>query len=86
MKNFIIVSKCLRVTKINTETGWYEFHFKGVFAGEIIKSVILCSSPLVLMEKGTEYLIYAEPIAVVENVLKGKVIKVKRLEDCWDKS
>jgi len=85
MKNFIIVSKCLRVTKINNEKGWYEFHFKGVFAGNIVKKVLLFS-PVLSINVDVEYLIYAEPIAFHENTLRGKVVKIKPLEECWDRS
>lgn len=85
MKNFIIVSKCLRVTKINTETDWYEFHFKGVFAGKFVRKIVLYS-PSFAINIGVEYLIYAQPIAFEDNVLRGNVIKLKTLEECWDKS
>ena len=41
MKTVIIVSKCIKVAKLNHSENWYHFHFKGVCAGESLKKVVL---------------------------------------------
>ncbi len=41
MKNIIIVSKCIRIAPYSETENQYYFHFKGVFAGDLLKEVIL---------------------------------------------
>lgn len=86
MKTVIIVSKCLRVTKIDPEIGNYEFHFKGVYAGESLKKILLTGSLDFNLKRGEEYLIYLQVQTVENNSLSGKIIKVKRIDECWDKT
>lgn len=86
MKTVIIVSKCLRVTKINLDESCYDFHFKGVCAGEVIKKVSLKGSHQMLIKKGEEYLMYVQIISFERGVLKGLLLKVKLLDECWDRS
>jgi hypothetical protein len=83
MKNVIIVSKCLRV---DLRTGEYHFHFKGVFAGEAVERVTLVCAAGVSLSSGEEYLLYVQLISCLQGELRGKVIKARRLEECWDKS
>lgn len=86
MKTVIIVSKCLRVTKFNSSELTYEFHFKGVFAGELLRKVILQGSQNLHIKKGIEYLMYVQTTSVIDGTLKGKILKSKVLDECWDKS
>lgn len=86
MKTVIIVSKCLRVTKFKSCEYPYEFHFKGICAGEVIKKVILSASNEISFLKGEEYLLYVSLISMESGILKGRVIKSKRLDECWDRS
>ena len=86
MKTLIIVSKCLRVTKFNLSEYPYEFHFKGICAGEVIKKVILSASGKISFVKGEEYLLYVSLISMESGILKGRVLKSKRLDECWDLS
>ncbi len=86
MKTVIIVSKCLRVTKFDPQTSWYEFHFKGVFAGEAIKKVMLLGSQSFSIKKGEEYLMYVKLLSCEQGLLKGTILKAKILDECWDKS
>lgn len=86
MKTVIIVSKCLRVIKFNVSEYAYEFHFKGICAGEVIKKVILSASEGITFHKGEEYLMYVSLIAMEDGILKGRVLKSKRLDECWDRS
>jgi hypothetical protein len=86
MKTVIIVSKCLRVIKINQSENWYEFHFKGVCAGEYLKKLMLKSRADFKLKKNEEYLLYVETISFDEGTLLGKVIKAKLLSECWDRS
>ena len=86
MKNFIIVSKCLRVTKIDQVDSLAEFHFKGVFAGRDVRRVFLFFNNETKISLGMEYLIFAELVAYEEKKLRGRVVKVKNLDSCADKS
>jgi hypothetical protein len=86
MKTVIIVSKCLRVTKFNPHESTYEFHFKGVCAGEALRKVVLIGRHDFLIKKGEEYLMYVQMVAFEEGTLKGHILKAKPLDECWDKS
>ena len=86
MNNVIIVSKCLRVTKFKTGEAWYEFHFKGVCAGKLIKKVILRGLQEEEIKKGSEYFIYVRCLSLEDSTLRGEMIKSKLLDDCWDRS
>jgi hypothetical protein len=86
MKTVIIVSKCLRVIKFNSTESWYEFHFKGVCAGESLKKVLLLGRHNFHISKGTEYLMYIQMLFCEKGILKGKILKLRRLDECWDRS
>jgi hypothetical protein len=86
MKTLIIVSKCLKESKINPEESLYEFHFKGVCSGAALKKVILRARHDFCLIPGEEYLMYVAPISMKGGTLKGLVIKSRRLDECWDKS
>ncbi len=86
MKTVIIVSKCLRVTKFNLSQGTYEFHFKGVYAGEVVRKVILQGELNLDLSKGEEYLMYVRLTSFQTGILQGDILKLKRLEECWDRS
>lgn len=86
MKTVIIVSKCLRVTKFNPLENWYEFHFKGVCAGESLKKVMLLGRVDSDVKAGEEYLIYVQLYSFTAGTLKGRIIKLKKLDECWDLS
>lgn len=86
MKTVIIVSKCLRVTKFNSLESWYEFHFKGVCAGEQLRKVILRGRHEFHLRRGEEYLMYVQMLTCEDGVLKGHILKVRLLEECWDRS
>jgi hypothetical protein len=38
------------------------------------------------IKKGEEYLMYVQMITFHEGTLKGKILKAKLLDECWDKS
>jgi hypothetical protein len=86
MKTVIIVSKCLRVTKFNSHESWYEFHFKGVCAGESLRKVMLRGRHDFKIKKGDEYLMYIQMLSMECGVLKGIILKARPLDECWDKS
>ena len=86
MKTVIIVSKCSRIIKLNSTEDWFEFHFKGVCAGESLRKVRLKGKKDFNIRLGEEYLIYVSLISCTEGVLKGDVLKVKPLAECWDRS
>jgi hypothetical protein len=86
MKTLIIISKCLRVTKIKSEEKWYEFHFKGVWAGESLKRIFLQCSNDIIIKKNEEYLMYVRMTSLADGILRGVVIKSVQVKDCWDRS
>jgi hypothetical protein len=86
MKTVIIISKCTRVIKLTTDERWYEFHFKGVCAGERLSKIMLRSENNFQICKNEEYLIYVSIISLCDGTLKGQIIKIKNLEDCRDQS
>lgn len=86
MQNVIIVSQCLRVTKMKNQGDWYQFHFKGAFAGQCLSKVFLKAARGVEIKKGEEYLLFVQVLSCDNAVLKGHILKAKRLEDCWDRS
>ena len=76
MRDFIIISKCLRVT--NRELNEFEFRFKGIYQGQIIRKVIL-SSPAHGLVTGDEYVIHVTKSDFMDGVLKGEVKRLKKL-------
>ncbi|MFL5783915.1 MAG: hypothetical protein ACJ76H_04835 [Bacteriovoracaceae bacterium] len=86
MKNIIIVSKCVRISPYSSEENNYYFHFKGVFAGDLLKEVVLRGRKEFHIERGEEYLIYVQMIALEKGTLWGKILRIKPLDECWDKS
>jgi hypothetical protein len=86
MKNIIIVSKCIRITPFSSEENYYYFHFKGVFAGDLLKEVILRGRTDFLIRKDEEYLIYVRMTSLERGTLWGSIFRIKPLEQCWDRS
>jgi hypothetical protein len=86
MKTVIIVSRCLRIIKMNPAEFWFEFHFNGVCAGEKLKKVILKGRPDFHIAKGEEYLLYVQMLSLEQGVLKAIIVKLKKLDECWDRS
>jgi hypothetical protein len=86
MKTVIIVSKCLSVTKMNKCEEWYHFHFKGVCGGESLKKVILKGRKDFGIQKGSEYLLYVRLISCQGGILKGEILRLKSLSECWDRA
>ena len=86
MKTVIIVSKCSRVIKLNQIEDYYEFHFKGVCAGESLRKVRVKGRKDFNIRLGEEYLMYVGHLLFTEGVLKGTMLKIKPLSDCWDQS
>ncbi len=86
MKTVIIVSKCLRVTKFNSHESTYEFHFKGVCAGEALRKVLLQGRHDFEIKRGEEYHMYVQMLSFEGGTLRGIILKAKLLDECWDKS
>ncbi len=86
MKTVIIVSKCSRVIKLNQIEDYYEFHFKGVCAGESLRKVRVKGGKDFNIRLGEEYLMYVGHLICREGVLNGTILKIKPLSDCWDQS
>lgn len=85
MKSIIIVSKCLRVIKFESHE-CYEFHFKGIFKGQLIKKIRIEYSNKTTLLPGKEYLVHLRDPKVNESVLEGTIVRVRLLDECFDKS
>jgi hypothetical protein len=86
MKTVIIVSKCLRVIKLNHYENTYVFHFRGVCAGESLRKVILSGRKDFEIKKNEDYLMYVQMQKFDQGTLLGRILKCKPLDDCWDRS
>jgi hypothetical protein len=86
MQNVIIVSKCLGVTQINPEESWYEFHFKGVYAGKSLKKVMLLGKQGLKLICGDEYMMYIQIHSFQNGILNGIILKTATLNDLRDRS
>ena len=85
MKSIIIVSKCLRVIKLNSDT-FYEFHFKGVCQGRLIKKIRLKGLQNQEIVPGGEYIIQLRDQRYMDHLLEGEIVKFRLLEECLDRS
>ena len=72
--------------KLNQSECLYEFHFKGVCAGEALRKVLLRGRKEFQIKKGEEYLIYVQLFSFEQGVLKGSILRMKLLSECWDRS
>jgi hypothetical protein len=86
MNTVIIVSICLRVTNFDLNENIYEFHFKGVCAGESLRRVLLRGQRDLAIKRGDEYLLYVNLHSIEKGILRGQIIKSKPIDQCWDKS
>lgn len=86
MKTLIIVSKCLKITKLNQSENLYQFHFKGVFSGQALKTIVLRGRKDFQLAKGEDYLMYVQMLSWDSGTLKGSILKAKPLSECFDKS
>ena len=86
MKTVIIVSKCLRVTKLNQFENTYVFHFRGVCAGESLRKVVLSGRKDFQIRKHEDYLMYVQMDKFEKGILIGRILKCKPLDECWDRS
>ncbi len=86
MKTVLIVSKCSGVSKLKSNEIWYQFHFKGVYAGEVLRKVMLRSKKEFNVTKDEEYLMYVQLLSCMHGVLRGEILKLKILNECWDRS
>lgn len=85
MKTVIIVSKCLKKTHAKANAlAECHFQFKGVCAGEPLREVILQKPATIPIRKGSEYLMYVQFHSAADGILRGKILKAKPLDDCWD--
>lgn len=85
MKSIIIVSKCLRVINFKSQI-FYEFHFRGVCEGQLIKKVKLLQLDRFELVPGEAYLVQVRDHKINGSVLEGKIMKFRLLEECFDRS
>lgn len=76
MRTVIIVSRCL-----NEHSERPNFHFKGFFAGQFIKSLKLNGDPSMKWKKGEDYVLYVNVECVRSGILWGQVIRSRALEE-----
>jgi hypothetical protein len=81
MKTVIIVSKCLRISKVKCH-----FHFRGSYAGHLISGLQLQNENKFVIHQGGEYLMWVAVEGVSGGVLRGRILRARSLEECWDRS
>ena len=62
-----------------------EFHFKGVYAGQIIKKINLMVSLSQKIVLNEDYILHVEVHRIENECLWGKLIKSKALSECFMK-
>jgi hypothetical protein len=86
MKTIIIVSRCTKIKKFSPDYETCEFHFKGVCAGEVLRTLQLKARRDFSIKKNEDYLMYVQVEKLEKGCLEGTILKVKNLEECWDRS
>lgn len=75
----IVVSYCLSKTACLDQVK-YRFHFKGFFAGKLLKEIrVIGKNEDFLI--GSEYIIHLKIIKVIDNILMGRLLRKKLLEE-----
>lgn len=71
----VALSRCLE-----TSLNFHRFHFRGVYLGQSIVEINLCVKDNIKgFEKGADYLLYIDVIAIRRNKLIGSLIRHKRI-------
>ncbi len=81
-----MVSKCTKILKTSYGTNHCKFHFKGVFQGEVLKGALLEAKSDLVIDQGSDYLMHVEYWICEKGILRGKILKIKSLDQCWDRS
>lgn len=84
-KNIIIVSKCQHIVPYSETENTYFFHFKGVFAGDMLTEIILRGRMEFNIEQDLEYLLYVKMDTITNGTMVGSILRLKPLDECWDK-
>lgn len=79
MRTVIIISRCLDV-----RPGRNNFHFRGFYAGEEIKSLQLVAIGGLTWVKHAEYVMHVKVVKVEAGVLYGEVLRGKLLSELTD--
>lgn len=83
MRDIIIISRCQKIRNRNAIEQTGEFHFKGVYLGESIKKIVLSIPLHQTITVDEEYILHIKLQFIDEHCLWGKIIKSKRLADCF---
>lgn len=77
MKGVYLLSTCEKVTCKKVKY-LVSFHFKGVYLGQKISHVELMSDTR--LEKGSDYFLFIEVVAIKQEKLLGKLIRYKLID------
>lgn len=83
MREIIIISRCQRIKRHNALEQLGEFHFKGVYSGEMIKRIFLIIPLNQTIEINEEYVLHVQLFYIREDYLMGKIIRAKNLALCF---
>lgn len=75
MQDFVLIlSRCEKEVK-----GVYIFHFKGFYSGIRLEKLEVFPQSTELLELNHNYLLWGKKLDIIENVLRVKLIKYKKL-------
>jgi len=81
-KCVMIITKCVKgIGSKDLEKGYAEFSFKGYYLGQRIIKVLLAPNKKEKFVEGESYLIWMGVLSSSKGVLKGNVLKMKRIDD-----
>ncbi len=85
MREVIIISRCQKIRKTTTAYRIGEFHFKGVYSGDLIKRLCLRINSNVEVKVNEDYILHVKFEMIKGDVLTGEVIRLKNLDACFCK-
>jgi len=80
MENIIALCRCI---KSSPNKDIIEFHFKGVFAGNKIKKILVRYNGKEAILPNDDYLLCIGNVSVKNDVLMGQIWRIKKLDDIY---
>jgi len=81
MKKIILISKCYQLKKTKGNKLNFYFKFRGVYNGQLVRSVVLQSSVDCEIMLHQEYVVYLAIKSCEKRTLFGDLLKVKNLDE-----
>ena len=76
----LVISKCVSKKRaVRQEEQYYQFHFKGYYAGSKIKAIHLYPGGSENLSKGVAYLLWVKRKRIYGEILEVNLIKFKKI-------